>query len=408
MGTIHANLKKTLIALTVILATTAWGLAAMQVTIMPGSVGRGERLLQDKNCIQCHSLDGRGGKRAPDFVRSSGRSRTPALFASAMWNHGPKMWSEFQSTGQPVPALESGEVADIFAYLYSRLYFSPQGSMVRGRNVFEEKQCIGCHGEILDTRSRRLGLDSWTELRNPITWAERMWNHANEMDSATTNRGITWPKLSEQDVVDLLMFLSRLPETQTQLPGFNVGEPELGRVVFERSCESCHTFGGADRSRVDLLGRPAPSSITGYIAAMWNHAPQMRRSGGATAQLNTGEMPDLIAFLFLQRYFQDRGNASKGRRLYEDKGCMQCHETRRREIGAPDLSQATEVYSPITLSSAAWKHGPSMMEKMRQQKIAWPEFNGSEMTDLITYLNSQLVPRVARGPSDWRSNGSLR
>ena len=52
----------------------------------------------------CHSLDGRGGKRAPDFVRSSGRSRTPALFASAMWNHGPKMWSEFESAGQPVTA----------------------------------------------------------------------------------------------------------------------------------------------------------------------------------------------------------------------------------------------------------------------------------------------------------------
>jgi mono/diheme cytochrome c family protein len=107
-------------------------------------------------------------------------------------------------------------------------------------------------------------------------------------------------------------------------------------------------------------------------------------------------MPDLIAFLFSQRYFQDQGNASRGRRLYEDKGCMQCHDTRRRETGAPNLSEATEVYSPITLSSAAWKHGQSMLEKMRQQKIQWPEFKGSEMTDLISYLNSQLVPRTAR------------
>ena len=129
---------------------------------------------------------------------------------------------------------------------------------------------------------------------------------------------------------------------------------------------------------------------------MWNHAPEMRRRGGSTSRLNAGEMPDLIAFLFSQRYFQDRGNASKGRRLYEDKGCATCHEERRRETSAPDLSEATEVYSPITLTSAAWKHGPTMVDKMRQQHIPWPEFKGSEMTDLTAYLNSQLVRRVAQ------------
>jgi cytochrome c2 len=403
-----STIKKIPIAAILIGATALCGLSALQVTVMPGSVARGEQLLQDKSCLNCHALDGRGGKRAPDFIRSSGRSRTPSSFASAMWNHGPKMWMEFQGAGQPIPALESREVADIFAYLYSRLYFSPQGSAARGRNLFEEKRCISCHGEILDTRSRRSVLDSWTELRNPITWAERMWNHASEMDAATTNRGVNWPKLSDQDVVDLLMFLSRLPENETQMPGFSLGEPELGRAVFERSCESCHTFGGGDRSKIDLVARPAPSSITGYIAAMWNHAPQMRRKGGSTAQLSPGDMPDLIAFLFLQRYFQDRGNISKGRRVFEAKGCVQCHETRRKEIGAPDLAEATETYSPITLSSVAWKHGQSMFETMRQQKMEWPEFNDSEMADLISYLNSKLVPRIAQSRSERRTNGSLR
>jgi hypothetical protein len=39
-----------------------------------------------------------------------------------------------------------------------------------------------------------------------------------------------------------------------------------------------------------------------------------------------------------------------------------------------------------------------MMEKMKEQKIPWPEFNGSEMADLITYLNSKLIPRIAEIP----------
>jgi mono/diheme cytochrome c family protein len=237
-------------------------------------------------------------------------------------------------------------------------------------------------------------LVKWTERKDPIAWAEQMWNHAGEMDAATTNRGIAWPKLSEQDIVDLLMFLGKLPDDQTQMASFEVGEPGLGRTVFERHCEECHSFGRFD-GKVDLLARQRPLSITGYIAAMWNHAPDMRRRGGSTATLNAGEMPDLIAYLFAQRYFLDRGNASKGRRVFEEKGCAKCHESRRKETGAPDLAQVNEVFSPITLTSAVWRHGPSMMDKMKEQGIAWPEFSGSEMSDLITYLNSKLVPRIA-------------
>jgi cytochrome c2 len=323
------------------------------------------------------------------------KSRTPALFATVMWNHSPKMWAEFESQGRPVPALSSADVADLFAYFYSSLYFSPQGSSARGRSVFVEKQCVSCHSEVLDPRSQRSILVKWTERRDPIAWAEQMWNHASEMDAATTNRGIAWPKLSEQDIVDLLMFLGKLPDDQAQTASFTVGEPELGRTVFERNCESCHSFGRINASKLDLIARHRPLSITGYIAEMWNHAPDMRRRGGSTPKLNAREMPDLIAYLFAQRYFLDRGNTTKGRKVFEEKGCAKCHEAHRKETGAPDLAQVTEVFSPITLTSAVWRHGPSMMEKMKDQSIPWPEFTGSEMSDLITYLNSKLMPRIA-------------
>ena len=127
---------------------------APQVTVMPGSVTEGTRVLTDKGCLQCHSVNGLGGNRAPDFARSSMKSRTPALFATEMWNHSPKMWAEFESQGKQVPALSSAEVADLFAYFYSSLYFSPQGSAARGRSVFVEKQCVSCHSEVLDPWSQ--------------------------------------------------------------------------------------------------------------------------------------------------------------------------------------------------------------------------------------------------------------
>src|SRR5689334_7421416 len=72
-------------------------LTAGQVTVMPGSVIQGERLLDEKGCLRCHAVNGRGGKRAPDFTRASSEARTPALFASVLWNHSPKMWEEFEA-----------------------------------------------------------------------------------------------------------------------------------------------------------------------------------------------------------------------------------------------------------------------------------------------------------------------
>jgi hypothetical protein len=68
-------------------------------------------------------------------------------------------------------------------------------------------------------------IEKWTDLKDPIVWAERMWNHSNEMLSATTNRGINWPRLSERDIVDLLTFLSKLPDVSVQEAAFYVGDP---------------------------------------------------------------------------------------------------------------------------------------------------------------------------------------
>jgi len=36
-----------------------------------------------------------------------------------------------------------------------------------------------------------------------------------------------------------------------------------------------------------------------------------------------------------------------------------------------------------------------MLEAIKEKELAWPEFSGSEMSDLIAYLNSRLVPRIA-------------
>ena len=366
-----------------------------QLTAVPGSVVRGERILTTSGCLKCHALKGKGGTRAPDLATPSKTAGTPALFATSLWNHVPSMLAELQSTNTPPPDFKPADAADLFSYFYATLYFSPRGDAVRGGTVFREKQCSNCHSEILDTQSRDSFPDTWMDLKDPSIWAERMWNHATEMDSAMSNRGLRWPKLSEQDVVDLLLFLSTRAATESQAYAFTTGEPELGRAVFEESCTSCHSLGGADKSKVDLLSRSGPQTVTGYIAAMWNHVPAMRKRGGSTPKLKSGQMPDLIAFLFAQRYFFEPGDINRGKKVYEAKNCVTCHQVRRNQTGAPDLSKSVETFSPIILTAAAWGHGISMSQTMKQQGIDWPEFKGREMADLIAYLNSIRIVRVA-------------
>ena len=33
--------------------------------------------------------------------------------------------------------------------------------------------------------------------------------------------------------------------------------------------------------------------------------------------------------------------------------------------------------------SALWRHGPAMLEQMKEQGTPWPRFDGREMADLI-------------------------
>jgi hypothetical protein len=54
---------------------------------------RGAGLFVTLSCIQCHSVNGIGGKVAPDLGRLVDRDFTPATLAAIMWNHAPTMWA---------------------------------------------------------------------------------------------------------------------------------------------------------------------------------------------------------------------------------------------------------------------------------------------------------------------------
>jgi cytochrome c2 len=199
-------------------------------------------------------------------------------------------------------------------------------------------------------------------------------------------------------MLDLLAYLQKVPGSPSPSVNFQPGDPELGRLVFEGNCETCHSFGSNTVDhKIDLVRRPAPDLLTGYVTAMWNHAPFMRQKAGTKFPiLDPGDMSNLVAYLFTARYFDEEGDADRGARVFESKSCALCHEVRRQQTRAPDLTLVTERFSSVTIAAAVWRHGPAMVQTMQQQKITWPQFKGSEMSDLIAFLNKRLVTRVGR------------
>ena len=358
---------------------------------VPGDARRGVLLFRKQRCIECHSFQGVGGTAAPDLGRRSAREYTPERLAAVMWNHAPAMWQTMVQKGIAIPALNQEEAADLYAYFYSVRYFERPGDAARGKAVFATKRCSQCHA----LRAGEPGgpaVSNWKAVSDPIAWAREMWNHSQVMLQQMQHARISWPNLTAQELVDLLVYLQNLPETRSAKAGFAPSDPREGRALFQqKGCGNCHSLGAEEAGKINLRRARQPAGgMIEFAAAMWNHAPQVhrraQRTGGAIPTFTGTEMNHLVGYLFWVRFFEDRGDANRGRRVYVRKNCASCHD-QKTASAAPDLAQFRGQVSPIFITAALWKHGPEMLPLMKQHGYPWPQFSGTDMADLIAYLN---------------------
>jgi len=106
-----------------VVAAGAFAWSAHAASIIPGDARRGEQLFDTEQCIQCHSVKGRGGDIAPDLARRVDRNYTPTVMASLMWNHAPDMWAAMKKHGISQAHMTPESAADLFAYFVSARYF---------------------------------------------------------------------------------------------------------------------------------------------------------------------------------------------------------------------------------------------------------------------------------------------
>jgi mono/diheme cytochrome c family protein len=355
-------------------ALVAWG--SLAANVIPGDARRGEQLFQSARCVQCHSINGKGGSTAPDLARRIDRNFTPAQMASTMWNHAPRMWSEMKQQGISQPVLSPEQASDLFAFFISARYFEKPGDAARGKQAFASKHCADCHGITSSPVAAAPPVAKWQSLADPLVLAQQMWNHGAKMREEFARKKFAWQQLTAQELTDMLVYLQNLPETRHLATNVAFPPADAGEKLFEsKGCADCH------KGSLALENRLHNQTLTEIAVDMWNHQPKMKNP---PPTLSPEEMRQILSYVWARQYFTSTGNASAGKKVFADKNCARCHESG----SAPKLAKGKDAQSPITMVAALWGHGPRMLDLMTSQKLAWPQFTGTQMSDLIAYLNT--------------------
>jgi mono/diheme cytochrome c family protein len=354
---------------------------AAQAAGFSADSARGEQLFTSLLCVQCHSVNGTGGSSAPDVGRVEDRGFTPATLAAAMWNHAPAMWDSMREHQVVVQKLDEQAAQDLMAYFYAARFFEKPGDAGRGKRAFQNRGCAGCHGLTSVVNPKAKPVNEWKTLADPIAMVEAMWNHRSDMLAESAAKGVPTPQLNVQDLTDILVYLRNLPENRGKTAMFHTDVTGNGQAVFESAgCAKCHQTVEALATRLE------GQTLTQIAVEMWNHAPRMAANGAPMTPLAPGQMQALVSGFWAAKFFEDAGHPASGSRVFSGKNCRVCHDD--ASTGAPRLPMTGREFSGAAMISVLWRHGPSMAQQMKAKGIEWPRFDGTQMADLIAFLNA--------------------
>ena len=299
-----------------------------------------------------------------------GRGYTPATLAAQMWNHAPKMWESIERASLKPPKLTTQQAADLYAYFYSARFFDRKGDAARGKKLFAEKGCAGCHQS---AGGGAPDVSQWPAITDPIELARQMWNHSPQMKGAIEAKKAALPKITAEEMNDITVYLQSLPTASKEAPKYVPASAATGEELFRlKGCAGCHA--GAKG-----LGRSGPKSNAELAAALWNHPGKAPRN----SELRPEEMARLIGYVWSLQFANEGGNAAAGEKAFASKGCRNCHGS-----GVPKLAHG-EGDNSFGMVAVLWSHGPQMLSQMRAKGMQWPAFGGSDIVDLLAYMKSK-------------------
>ena len=236
--------------------------------------------------------------------------------------------------------------------------FLTTGNPRTGAHLFHAKGCTGCHSVAAMTKAP-LGLSQLVAA---------LWNHAPNMSDRLAARGMSYPRLTTEEIAHIFAFLYF-----SQFEG-EPGDAAAGRRLFMiKGCSQCHSS-GLKNSKTAMA----------WIEAMWNHAPQVD-----SVRFDGREMEDLLAFLGGGEADPSTellaANPERGWELFRTKGCIACHSI-NGEGGStgPELGPGRAL--PLTaaqFAGAMWNHMAAMSRPPATRAV----FRNNEMADIISFLS---------------------
>ena len=171
-----------------------------------GSPQAGKTVFQQKGCAHCHAISGVGGTVGPDLGAQPPRAHVGEM-AAALWNHGPAMWAKMKEAGRPVPKVSDAEMADLLAYLYFVQYIGHGGNATRGRELFRQKSCAGCHAAGGEGLKGAADLTASSAVQAPFNWAAAVWKHPIDAKKEAGEPQPTTARFEDDEMRDLVEFL---------------------------------------------------------------------------------------------------------------------------------------------------------------------------------------------------------
>jgi cytochrome c2 len=201
--------------------------------------------------------------------------------------------------------------------------------------------------------------------------------------------------------IALLALLVALP-----LPA-QYGDARRGAELFQQHrCTECHAINSVGGTAAPDLARSLTRDLTpaGLSALMWNHGPVMWRAMAAQnleiPALGPGEVADLFAYFYAERYLDPAGDAGRGKRVLTEKRCENCHALSAAERGkaGPPVTAWPASADPIQWAQQMWNHSGAMLKEMERTHIPFLTLTVQEMADLIVFVH-HLPGRPPRPPT---------
>ncbi len=264
---------------------------------VPGNPETGRVLFREKGCMDCHSFEGKGGKKGPGLERFK-QDLSPIFMIQAMWNHVPEMSSLLQTSRTGWFIFQNNQLMDLLAFIHQKakgtereIPFLLLGSPEQGRKLFQQKGCAHCHGSGSKSIASDLRRNSGKYHVSMTRIGAILWNSAPLM----WKKGEV-PKFSGQEMADIISYLYFLNYTDKK------GDSKKGEKFFsEKRCADCHSSKGPAIDFSQLKGK---YDATEMATQMLNHAPVMQKmveeKKVTWPRFNPGELRDLFQYIGLR------------------------------------------------------------------------------------------------------------